>query len=215
MRKPTRVFFLASFFGVKLNIALQVLMPTVAFPSPGSWSADRLCSTAEFPCHVWLAADVRASYSHCEDKQVGRGGCCLLAREVAVQALQSAQAIPCALSVDFLARPAAAALRVFWASQTTCGRKHVWWAERLQGGSVVSAWIFWVFRPLCKLHDCKIPALDLPVMSFRAKTKCVDNVWSEIFSSWRKVILCLIDVCLMLLIESSWAEPCEISVSLL
>lgn len=91
MRKPTRVFFLASFFGVKLNIALQVLMPTVAFPSPGSWSADRLCSTAEFPCHVWLAADVRASYSHCEDKQVGRGGCCLLAWEVAVQALQSAQ----------------------------------------------------------------------------------------------------------------------------
>lgn len=74
MRKPTRVFFLASFFGVKLNIALQVLMPTVAFPSPGSWSADRLCSTAEFPCHVWLAADVRASYSHCEDKQVGRVG---------------------------------------------------------------------------------------------------------------------------------------------
>lgn len=174
LRKPTRVFFLGGFFGVELNVTLQVMMPTVAFPSPGSWSADRLCSAAEFPCHVRLAADVRASYSHCEDKQVGRGGCCLLAGEVAVQAPQSAQAIPCAVSVDFLARPAAAVLRVFRASQTTCGRKHVWWAERLQGGSVVSAWIFRVlFLPLCKLHDCKIPALDLAVMSFRAKTKYV------------------------------------------
>lgn len=51
---------------------------------------------------------------------------------------------------------------------------HVWWAERLQGGTVVSAWIFWVlFLPISKLHDCKISALDLSVTSFRAKTKCV------------------------------------------
>lgn len=176
LRKPTHVFFLGLFFlfGVKLNVTLQVMMPTVAFPSPGSWSADRLRSAAEFPCHVRLAADVCASYSHCEDKQVGRGGCCLWAREVAVKALQSAQAIPCAVSVDFLAKPAAAVLGVFRASQATCGRKH------MSGGQKdceVAMWFLHEFSGccfcLCKLHDCKIPALDLAVTSFRAESKCM------------------------------------------
>lgn len=142
----TFIFSWVFFFGVKLNVALQVMMPTVAFPSPGSWSADRLRSAAEFPCHVRLAADVCASHSHCEDKQVGRGGCCLLAREVAVQAPQSAQAIPCAVSVDFLAKPAAAVLGVFQASQATCGRKH---RSGGQKNCKVAMWFLHEFSEYC------------------------------------------------------------------
>jgi len=49
-----------------------VLMVTADFALLGGGSADRLCSTAEFPCHIRLAADMRPSYSNCEDKQVGR-----------------------------------------------------------------------------------------------------------------------------------------------
>lgn len=55
-----------------MNVTLQELMLTADFSLLGSGSADRLCSTAEFPCHVRLAADVRPSHSDCEDKQVGR-----------------------------------------------------------------------------------------------------------------------------------------------
>lgn len=46
--------------------------------------------------------------------------------------------------------------------------------KTLQGGSVVSARVFWVLSlPLSKLLDYKIHALDLPVTPLRAKTKRV------------------------------------------
>ena len=94
---PHVCFFLVFFFCAELNVTLQMMMLTVDFSFAGSWSADRLRSAAEFPCRVRLAADVRASYSNCEDKQVGRGRRCLSAREVAIQV------ILCAAGAGFLA----------------------------------------------------------------------------------------------------------------
>lgn len=154
----THVLFGEVFFGVKLNVALQVMVLTVDCSFLGSWSADGLCSTAEFPCHIWLAADLRASYSDCEDKQVGRGGHWVLGREVAEEVPQSVQARLHAVSVRFLgctpvaarADPAAAGLG-FSEHHKPCGAGSMCLVVKiLHGGSAVSVWVFWVLSLLLR-----------------------------------------------------------------
>lgn len=182
------------FVCVKPNVTLHMMMLTVDFfSSLGSWSADRLRSAAELPCPVRLAADVRPSHSHCEDQQVGRGqplpfGRGSSCRGTTVPASDS----PCT-QCGFPSMPAAAALWVLWASQAAGS---TWLVGKILqgGGSVVSAWIFWVLSlPLCKLLDSKVLALDLPVTPLTC----------EMLPIWRKFTLFLTDVCLMLLIHTA------------
>lgn len=163
------------------------------FSSLGSWSADRLRSAAELPCPVRLAADVRPSHSHCEDQQVGRGQPLPFGRGSSCRGTTVPTSDSLCPQCGFPSVPAAAALWVLWASQAAGS---TWLAGKILqgGGSVVSAWIFWVLSlPLCKLLDSKVPALDLPVTPLTC----------EMLPIWRKFTLFLMDVCLMLLIHAA------------
>lgn len=136
-QKTHKFFLKVFFFHVKLNVTLQVMMLTVDFSFLGSWSADRLCSAAEFPCHVRLAADMCASYSHCEDKQVGRGGHCLSATAVAVGALQFVQSVwlPLHMHGSCLCTPCCSSSMGFLSLTS-----HMWQETHVQGGQNTSRW---------------------------------------------------------------------------